>query len=76
MIGCSRAIILPAGNSSPALAGIELQRPLEERRGDEQCADAEYEEEEQIKLDGLEAAVFEENGFEGVDAIGEGVNDR
>ena len=45
----------------------ELQRALEQRRGDEQRADAEDEEEQQVELDGYEAAVFEQDGFEAVD---------
>ena len=51
------------------------QRALEERRGDEQRADAEDEEEEQVVLNGGEAAVFEQDGLEAVDYVSEGVND-
>src|ERR1035438_2377163 len=50
------------------------QSPLEERRCDEERADTEDEQKKQIVLNGHEAAVFEEDGFEAVDGVGEGVD--
>ena len=52
-----------------------LQRALEERRGDQQRADAEDEEKEQVVLNGDESAVLEQDGFEAVDRIGEWIDD-
>src|ERR1035441_1885481 len=48
---------------------------LEERRGDQQCADADAEENQKIELNGLKAAVFENDSLEAVNRIGEWIDD-
>jgi hypothetical protein len=57
------------------LRGIASKSTFEQRRGDEQRSDTEGEQEEQIVLDSHETAVFQQDRFEAMDAIGEGIDD-
>src|ERR1035437_965875 len=76
-----RRPILPQGWTASLHSGSlahrklnSLERSFEERRGDEQRADAEREQKKQVPFDGDKASILQQNGFESVNRVREWIH--